>query len=85
MVVIRLARKGAKKRPFYHIEVADRRVANGGRYLARLGYFNPIASGAQERLVFDLEQAQAWLKKGAQPSPRVASLIKEAQKTTKAA
>lgn len=77
MVVIRLARTGAKKRPFYHVVVADKRMARDGRYIKRVGYFNPIASGNNIRLKLDRELINGWLAKGAQPSGRVGKLIKE--------
>ena len=71
-LVIRLARAGTKKRPFYHIVVADSRSPRDGRFIERLGYFNPpLPKEKEERLKFDLEKAQAWMKKGAQPSDRV--------------
>lgn len=80
MVVIRMARGGAKKRPFYRIVVADKRSPRDGRFIERLGFFNPLAKSGEERLKLDLAKAEAWLAKGAQPSDRVASLIKEAKK-----
>src|ERR1700730_3301000 len=80
MVVIRLARGGAKKRPFYHIVVTDSRNPRDGRNIERLGYFNPIAKGGEARLSFNLERATYWIGNGAQASNRVASLIKEAKK-----
>ena len=80
MVVIRMARGGAKKRPFYRIVVADKRSPRDGKFIERLGFFNPVAKGGEERLKLDLEKAQEWISKGAQPSDRVASLIKEAKK-----
>jgi small subunit ribosomal protein S16 len=80
MVVIRMARGGAKKRPFYRIVVADKRSPRDGKFIERLGFFNPVAKGGEERLKLDLAKAQEWISKGAQPSDRVASLIKEAQK-----
>ena len=71
-LVIRLARAGTKKRPVYHIVVADSRSPRDGRFIERLGYFNPLMpKDKTERLRFDLEKAQAWMKKGAQPSDRV--------------
>lgn len=76
MVVIRLSRGGAKKRPFYHIVVADKRRARDGRFIEQLGYFNPIAKGKDVRLTLDIVKAQEWIKKGAQPSDRVKFLIK---------
>ena len=80
MVVIRMARGGAKKRPFYRIVVADKRSPRDGKFIERLGFFNPVAKGGEERLKLDLVKAQEWIAKGAQPSDRVASLIKEAKK-----
>ncbi|QLE79662.1 30S ribosomal protein S16 [Francisella sp. Scap27] len=80
MVVIRMARGGAKKRPFYRIVVADKRSPRDGKFIERLGFFNPVAKGGEERLKLDIAKAQEWIAKGAQPSERVASLIKEAQK-----
>lgn len=85
MVVIRLSRAGAKKRPFFHIVVSDRRFSRDGRYLQRLGYYNPIAAGQETRLHLDYERAQYWISKGAQPSQRVKKLlsifVKDAAKT----
>ena len=80
MVTIRLSRGGAKKRPFYHIHVADSRKARDGRYLERVGFFNPTASGNDERLRLDLDRVDHWVGLGAQTSDRVAKLIKEARK-----
>ena len=72
MLTIRLARAGTKKRPVYHIVVADSRSPRDGRFIERLGYFNPLLPKEKtERLKFDLEKAQDWMKKGAQPSDRV--------------
>lgn len=75
MVVIRLARGGAKKRPFYNLVVADRRKAPNGRFVERIGYFNPIAAGGEKRFEVDQERYAYWLSQGAQPSPRVAELM----------
>ncbi len=80
MVTIRLSRGGAKKRPFYHIVVTDSRSKRDGRYLERLGYFNPIAVGSETKLKIDLERAAYWVGQGAQPSVRVASLMKQQEK-----
>ena len=80
MVVIRLARGGAKKRPFYQVIVTDSRNARDGRFIERIGFFNPIASGAEVRLSVDQERAAYWLSQGAQPSERVAQLLKDASK-----
>jgi small subunit ribosomal protein S16 len=77
MVTIRLSRGGAKQRPFYHIVVTDSRSRRDGRYLERLGYFNPIATGGESKLTMDLERADYWISKGAQPSARVANLMKQ--------
>ncbi|UZE95248.1 30S ribosomal protein S16 [Alkalimarinus alittae] len=79
MVTIRLARGGSKKRPFYHLSVTDSRNARDGRYLERVGFFNPIARGQEERLRIDVERVQFWLDKGATTSERVAKLLKEVQ------
>ncbi|WP_421865828.1 30S ribosomal protein S16 [Motiliproteus sp.] len=81
MVVIRLARGGSKKRPFYHISVADQRNARDGRFIERVGFFNPVARGQEERLRVDLERVAYWQGRGAQASDRVAKLLKEAAKT----
>ena len=71
-LVIRMARAGTKKRPFYHIVVADSRSPRDGRFIERLGFFNPLLPKEKtERLKLDLEKVQAWMKKGAQPSDRV--------------
>ncbi len=71
-VVIRLARAGTKKRPFYHVVVADSRFPRDGRFIERLGYFNPLMpKDNADRLKLDEEKVKAWLAKGAQPSDRV--------------
>jgi small subunit ribosomal protein S16 len=80
MVTIRLTRGGAKKRPFYHLVVTDSRNRRDGRYIERIGFFNPIATGQEERLRIDVERAEFWIGRGAQPSDRVASLLKESKK-----
>src|SRR6202050_3521362 len=68
----RMARAGTKKRPFYHIVVADSRAPRDGRFIERLGYFNPLLHREKtERLKLDLEKVKAWMVKGAQPSDRV--------------
>lgn len=84
MVVIRLARGGSKKRPFYHLSVADSRFARDSRFIERVGFFNPIARGQEERLRVDLERVDYWISKGAQPSDRVAQLLKEHRKANQA-
>lgn len=81
MVTIRLARGGAKKRPFYHLTVTDSRVARDGRFIERLGFFNPVARGGEERLRIDLDRLAYWESQGAQLSGRVAELAKAARKT----
>jgi len=80
MVTIRLARGGAKKRPFYGIMVADSRRSPRGRFIERIGFFNPRAVGGEERLRIDMERIDYWVSKGAQPSDRVASLVKQFKK-----
>ncbi|MCU7798395.1 MAG: 30S ribosomal protein S16 [Candidatus Thiodiazotropha sp. (ex Semelilucina semeliformis)] len=80
MVTIRLSRTGAKKRPFYHIVVTDSRNARDGRYIERLGFFNPIAVGGEEGLRVDQDRVEHWISKGAQPSERVSTLLKQAAK-----
>ena len=85
MVTIRLSRGGAKKRPFYHVVVTDSRNKRDGRYIERLGFFNPIASGKAERLSLNEERIQYWLGNGAQTTERVVSLLKEFRKSASAA
>jgi len=80
MVVIRLARTGSKKRPFYHLSVADQRFPRDGRFIERVGFFNPVARGQEEVMRIDLERVEYWMAKGAQPSDRVAKLLKDAKK-----
>ena len=80
MVTIRLSRGGSKKRPFYHLNVADSRRARDGRYIERLGFFNPVARGQEERLRVDLERVNHWVSQGAQLSDRAAQLVKDASK-----
>lgn len=78
MVTIRLARGGAKKRPFYKIVVTDSRKPRDSGYIERIGFFNPMARGQEVRLRLDLERVNYWSSKGAQPSDRVKKLIKQA-------
>jgi small subunit ribosomal protein S16 len=78
MVKIRLTRGGAKKRPFYHVVVTDQRNKRDGRYLERLGFFNPIAQGAEVGLRIDAARVEHWVKQGAQVSDRVTELLKRA-------
>ena len=82
MVTIRLARGGAKKKPFYHITVSDSRRARDGRFIERIGFFNPVARGQEERLRLDLDRMAYWLSQGAQVSDRVSSLAKDAAAAT---
>ena len=73
---IRMARAGTKKRPVYHIVIADSRAPRDGRYIERLGYFNPLlAKDNQDRLKLDLEKVKAWMAKGATPSDRVSRFL----------
>lgn len=82
MVVIRLARAGAKKRPFYHVVVADKRHKRDGRFIERLGFYDPLASGQAIKCKIDLERLEYWHAKGAQSSERVEWLKKNHQKLT---
>lgn len=81
MVTIRLSRGGSKKRPFYQIVVADSRCPRDGRFIERVGFFNPLAQGQAERLRLNLERVEAWVEKGASLSDRVSTLVKEAKKS----
>ena len=85
MVTIRLTRGGAKKRPFYHLVVTDSRNRRDGRYIERLGFFNPLAKGKAEGLRIDIERVDHWIGHGAQPSERVAKLLKQYRKAATAA
>lgn len=82
---IRLARGGAKKRPFYHIIVTDVRSARDGRNIERVGFYNPVAQGGEKRIELDLARVDHWVKNGAQPTEKVRNLIKEAAKSQAAA
>lgn len=84
MLAIRLSRGGAKKRPFYHIVATDSRNARDGRFIERLGFFNPIARGQEEALRLDLERIEYWQSRGSQLSARVKSLIKKYKASAKA-
>jgi len=77
MVTIRLSRGGSKKRPFYHLSVADSRNPRDGRFIERVGFFNPGAQGQEERLRVDTERVEFWISRGAKPSERVSGLLKE--------
>lgn len=80
MVVIRLARSGAKKRPFYNIVAADSRNRRDGRFIERVGFYNPMAAESETGLVVDTERLDHWKNNGAQLSPTVARLVKQAAK-----
>lgn len=80
MVVIRLARGGAKKRPFFNIVAADSRDRRDGRFIERVGYYNPIAAGGEQGLVINTERLAYWQNNGAQLSSTVARLAKQAAK-----
>ena len=81
MLTIRLARAGVKKRPFFHIRVADSRKPRDGRFIEKVGYFNPIASGQEVRLEVDQERVDYWISQGAQLSDRVTTLLKRNEET----
>ncbi len=85
MVVIRMARGGAKKSPFYNIVVTDSRKRRDSGYIERLGYYNPKARGQEIGLKLDTDKLDAWVAKGAQLSDRVATLVKQAKATAAAA
>ncbi len=80
MVTIRLARGGAKKRPFYQVVVTDSRNRRDGRFIERVGFFNPQAKEGEEGLRLDMERVNHWLGQGAQTTDRVGDLIKGATK-----
>ena len=80
MVVIRLARGGAKNRPFYNIVVADKRVRRDGRFIERIGFYNPTAKESEEGLRIVQDRLAYWVGVGAQSSPTVDRLIKQAAK-----
>lgn len=85
MVVIRLSRAGAKKRPFYHIVVTDSRRRRDGNYVERIGYYNPVARGQEVSLHLEMEKLENWVKVGAKLSDRVASLVRQASRERSAA
>lgn len=78
MVVIRLARGGSKKRPFYKMVVADQRYKATGRFIEQVGFYNPVATGGEEKVRLDQARIDHWVAQGAQMSPRVASIVKKA-------
>lgn len=84
MVVIRLARGGAKGRPFFNIVVADRRTRRDGRFIERLGFYNPVAAGGEQALRVAIDRVGFWAGQGAQVSPTVARLVAQAKAQTPA-
>ena len=82
MVRIRLARHGSKKKPFYHITVADQRRSRDGRFIERVGYFNPVAKGDAQEYRIEMDRVDYWLSKGARPSDMVKKLVSRAKKET---
>jgi small subunit ribosomal protein S16 len=84
MVVIRLARGGSKKNPFYHVVVSDKRNSRDGRFIERVGYFNPSARGQEIKIHLERERITHWETNGAQPSERVTGLIKQFDKAPSA-
>lgn len=85
MVTIRLSRGGSKKNPFYHVDVKDSRTSRDGRYIERIGFFNPGARGNEERLRIDLERISYWKSVGANTSDRVSVLVSDASAVAKEA
>jgi small subunit ribosomal protein S16 len=86
MVVIRLSRGGSKSRPFYNIVVADKRNRRDGRFIERIGFYNPLARGGEEPLRVAVDRLTYWTSVGAEPSPTVARLVKQhAAQATQAA
>ena len=80
MVIIRLSLGGSKKRPFYHITVADSRVSRDGRFIERIGFYNPVAKGAEEQARIELDRLDYWVSQGAQLSDRVKKVTKNYRK-----
>lgn len=85
MVVIRLARGGSKKRPFFNIVAADSRNRRDGRFLERVGFYNPVASGQAETLRLSLDRLEYWVNNGAQVSETVTRLVRQAKSKVAAA
>lgn len=77
MVVIRLSRGGSKHRPFYNVVIQDSRMARDGRFIERIGFYNPVANEKQERVRLDADRLNHWISKGAQMSDTVAKLVKQ--------
>ena len=84
MVTIRLARHGGKKKPFYHITVAEKSARRDGRFIERIGFYNPVAQGQEPELRVDLPRVDHWLREGAQPTERVRQLVAKSRKETAA-
>lgn len=84
MVTIRLARHGARKNPFFHVTVADKAARRDGRFIERIGFYNPVAQGKDERMRLDLERADYWLSVGAIPTERAKQLIDGARRAAAA-
>jgi small subunit ribosomal protein S16 len=80
MVTIRLARHGSKKNPFYYVTVAERSSGRDGRFVERLGFYNPVAKGNEERLRVDIARVEHWVSQGAQPSEKVKKLLAQARR-----
>jgi len=80
VVTIRLARRGGKKNPFYHVTVAEKSAKRDGRFIERLGFYNPVARGRDQKLRIDLERVDYWLSNGAQASERVKQLVAQSRK-----
>ena len=85
MVTIRFARGGSKKRPFYSIVVSDQRRQPRGRFIERVGFYNPMATGQEERLRLDSARVDYWISRGARPSDRVAGVLKQVRREAAAA
>lgn len=85
MVTIRLSRGGAKKQPFYHVVATDSRARRDGRYIERLGYYNPVARGDATEVQLNMERVDYWVSVGAQMSDRVAKIVKDHRKQESAA
>jgi small subunit ribosomal protein S16 len=85
MVTIRLARHGSKKKPFYYVTVAERSSGRDGRFVERLGFYNPVAKGNEEKLRVDVPRVEHWISQGAQPSDKVKALLAQARKNAAAA
>ena len=84
MVTIRLARHGARKNPFFHVTIADKAARRDGRFIERIGFYNPVAQGQDERMRVDLERADYWLSVGAIPTERAKQLIDGARRAAAA-